>query len=234
MSTPGAALVSASPFVAVETSDIDEEGPFPLPLGADPPLGSLIYESSISGRIAAIADQDDFESGALGPRWSTSSSTAGGRIQVTGAFGTASGSFALLMDTTLSGPNNLNEAVWTVDLSGVTQAELVFSHAEFNDEEDPLPPDFVGSAPGDGVAISDDGVTWHTVLNATPVPTGVWEQVSVDLAAEAAAAGMTLGADFKIKFQQFDVRVRDRSGADDHGPRRARRIPAGLGDALRR
>jgi hypothetical protein len=28
--------------------------------------------------------------------------------------------------------------------------------------------------------------------------------VSVDLAAEAAAAGMTLGADFKIKFQQFD------------------------------
>jgi hypothetical protein len=155
----------------------------------------------------SIASQlviDDFESGALGPQWTTSSSTPSGRIQVTGAFGTAGGSFALLMDTSVSGPDNLNEAVWTVDLTGASQAELIFSHADFNDEENPLPPDFVGSAPGDGVAISDDGVTWHTVLNATQVPSGIWQQVSVDLAAEAAAAGMTLGPDFQIKFQQFD------------------------------
>jgi hypothetical protein len=193
-----------SQSLTIETGDIDETGPFPLPLTAKAPLGSLIYDPTVSGTIASVADADDFESGSLGPQWATSSSTPQGRIQVTGAFGTARGAFALLMDTAVSAPNNGNEAIWTVDLSGETEALLVFSHADFNDEENPLPPDFIGSASGDGVSISDDGVSWHTVLNATPGGFGVWNQVSVDLAAAAVAAGMTLGPDFQIKFQQFD------------------------------
>jgi hypothetical protein len=146
-----------SQSLTIETGDIDETGPFPLPLTAKAPLGSLIYDPTVSGTIASVADADDFESGSLGPQWATSSSTPQGRIQVTGAFGTARGAFALLMDTAVSAPNNGNEAIWTVDLSGETEALLVFSHADFNDEENPLPPDFIGSASGDGVSISDDG-----------------------------------------------------------------------------
>ena len=68
----------------------------------------------------------------------------------------------------------------------------------------PLPPNFAGLAGGDGVAISDDGLNWHTVLNATNGASGVWNDVTIDLAAEADSAGMTLGANFQIQFQQFD------------------------------
>ena len=68
---------------------VDEDGPFPLPLTARRPLGSLIYEGEVSGMLATIADSDDFETGSLGPQWSTSSSAPSGRLQVTGGFGTA-------------------------------------------------------------------------------------------------------------------------------------------------
>ena len=114
----GASFPVVSQSLTIETGDIDETGPFPLPLTAKTPLGSLIYDPTVSGTIASVADADDFESGSLGPQWATSSSTPQGRIQVTGAFGTARGAFALLMDTAVSAPNNGNEAIWTVDLSG--------------------------------------------------------------------------------------------------------------------
>ncbi|NND99694.1 MAG: hypothetical protein HKN47_20440, partial [Pirellulaceae bacterium] len=147
-------------------------------------------------------DSDGFESGVLDAQWTTSS-TFNGRIQVTGAEGTAAGGFALLMDSSPGG-NSLNEAIWTVDLTGATNAILDFSYAEWDDENDALPATFVGSSNGDGVAISDDGVNWYTVLDSPESTAGEWIPVAIDLAAEAAAAGMTLGAGFQIKFQQFD------------------------------
>src|SRR5262249_50183936 len=55
---------------------------------------------------------------------------------------------------------------------------------------------------GDGVAISDDGNRWHAILNAPANST--WTTANIDLAAAAAAAGITLGANFQIKFQQYD------------------------------
>jgi hypothetical protein len=174
--------------------DADEAGPHP-------DRGAVL--GHMEGAFQTVA-LEDFESGALGPDFATFSSTPQGRIQVTGAFGTAAGSFALLMDTALAGPSNSNEAVLSVDLSGIPDAFLRFFHADFNDEEDPLPSDFVGSVQGDGVSISDDGISWHTVLGATALPFGTWTEVTIDLAAAAAAAGMSLGPDFLIKFQQFD------------------------------
>lgn len=162
-------------------------------------LGTL---EAAPGTYSTIVDSEDFESGSLGPQWTTYSSDARGRIQVTGAYGTDSGSYALLMDRDPSGSNTLNEATWTVDLSGQTQATLQFAHININDENHGLPSDFTGHYSGDGVAISDDGVNWHTILNASF--TSGWQTVKIDLAAEAAAAGMTLGADFQIKFQQYD------------------------------
>ena len=63
---------------------------------------------------------------------------------------------SLLMDRNPDGANNLNEAIWTVDLSAVAQPTLNFSYAEWNDEQTSLPLDFTGSVNGDGVAISDD------------------------------------------------------------------------------
>ena len=174
------------------------------------PLGSLMFQSDISGEIGAPVSffSDGFESGSLGPQWTTTSSTAHGRVDVTDLRGTpaSSGAFHLTMDTTLIGPNNLNEAVLTVDLSGVNDAELRFSHKDVGDEDHALPTTFVGSVFGDGISISQDGTTWHrlTALNNGNSPNGVYTEFTFDLDAKAAAAGIGLGSQFQIKFQQYD------------------------------
>src|SRR5439155_5684109 len=113
-----------------------------------------------------------------------------------------SSQFAMLMDSTGGGSYALNEAIYHIDLTGLTQANLSFSYIQFNDETDSLPTDFIGHMDGDGVAISDDGTDWHTILNAPTDST--WTTTTIDLAAAAASVGMTLGPNFQIKFQQYD------------------------------
>ncbi|MCP4538167.1 MAG: tandem-95 repeat protein [Chloroflexi bacterium] len=147
---------------------------------------------------------DSFETGSLGAAWTTFSSTSEGRIQVTGDHGTALGTYALLMDNTSAGTYTLNEAIWTVDLSDVSEAFLTFSHAEWGDEQHEFNGDFTGSYNADGIAISDDGTNWHPIINAPDQEEGIWQRYTFDLATEAATAGMTLGPNFRIKFQQYD------------------------------
>jgi PKD repeat protein len=153
---------------------------------------------------------DSFESGTLNAGWTISSSTFAttaeqGRIQVTGDYGTAEGMYALLMDDFVDDDKfTLNEAIWTVDLSDVEEATLSFWHAEWDDEAHAFNGEFTGSYKADGVAISDDGTNWYPILDAPNQADGVWYFYTFDLVAEATAAGMTLGPDFKIKFQQYD------------------------------
>ena len=64
--------------------------------------GTLQDVSDTGTILAGISDStlsDDFESGDLGSQWTTNTTT--GRIRVTGDFGAADGSFALLMDLSL-------------------------------------------------------------------------------------------------------------------------------------
>lgn len=171
-------------------------------------LGASSFDlGGAATRLAVVGGAgygEDFESGTLDSSWTLTSSGPEGRIQLSDVYGAASGAFAMLMDRIPSGDYTLNEAVWTVDLSGVPGALLHFYHAEWADEEDALPLSFVGSANGDGVSISEDGTTWHRVFNPTSQATGVWQLVSIDLAAAASNAGITLGPGFGIKFQQYD------------------------------
>ncbi len=162
-----------------------------------------VFEDRMEARPDQIV-RESFETGTLGADWTTSSSTGYGRIQLTDSYGTGGGEYALLMDVSSDGVYTLNEAIWTVDLSGEDEASLVFWQAEWDDEEDDFVGDFTGSFNADGIAISDDGVNWHPVFNLPDQPIGVWRQHTVNLAAEAAAAGMTMGSDFRIKFQQYD------------------------------
>ncbi|MEZ0267186.1 MAG: beta strand repeat-containing protein, partial [Phycisphaerae bacterium] len=110
------------------------------------------------------------------------------------------------MDTISGGGTyDLNEAVWTVDLTGKTAATLAWADTLFSDESDFLPATFTGHYAGDGVAVSGDGgTTWVTISNAPGGTSGGWVTRSVDLAATALAAGWALGPSFKIKFQQYD------------------------------
>ena len=147
--------------------------------------------------------QDNFETGNLGSAWTTQT-TATGRIQVTGQYGTSSGNFALAMDSSTDDSNSLNEAIWTVDLAGVFSPSLVFDHISFSDEDDVLPQNYTGSSIGDGVSISDDGVNWFRIFNPAISSATNWETVIVDLSDAADDAGMTLGDNFQIKFQQYD------------------------------
>jgi hypothetical protein len=158
-------------------------------------MGSLVGTEIIS---------EDFETGSLGGAWTTASSTAQGRVRVTSDFGSADGEFALWMDVNADRVSNLNEAVWTVDLTGHDRAILSFSHANFSDEPAPFNGSFQGRANADGVAISEDGNTWYPVFDAPDSPPGEWQRFHVDLGDEAVKAGITLDGPLQIKFQQFD------------------------------
>ncbi len=143
-----------------------------------------------------------FEDGLLGSDWTLSSSTADGSIEVTADHGAAEGSYALVMDSSGT-TNNLNEAVWTVDLSGYSHATLSFAYTSWETSTTTLPMDYSGSVNGDGVSISDDGVNWHRMTYYMNTDPGEWQRLTYDLEQEAAEAGITLGPNIQIKFQQY-------------------------------
>ncbi len=187
-------------------------------------LGDL--STTGADRLAAVGflDQgaatggEDFETGFLSGAWTTYRSHPGGLVYVTNAYGASSGQYALIMEQGAFGAFNLNEAIYTVDLTNVANPVLSFDHVSFGDENHKLPLGFVGHYNGDGVSISDDGVTWYTVLTNTRPPSGQWQSVSVDLSQIAFDLGLTLGANFKIKFQQYDdfgVALSDGRGYDN-------------------
>ena len=147
---------------------------------------------------------EDFESGSFGSGWSTSSTTPDGRIQILDQFAAGEGDFALYMDTTNSGFENQNEAIWTVDLTTVDTPFLNFYYASFNDENTELPVSFNGTINGDGVSVSQDGVTWYTVHTDSVTRAGEWNQFSLRLDQFAETVGIELTSTFQIKFQQYD------------------------------
>ncbi|NCY02597.1 MAG: hypothetical protein EBX36_06710, partial [Planctomycetia bacterium] len=178
--------------------------------------GRAAVLGTIAGNVAVFAD--GFESGVLGAAWTTYSS-AGGRVEVSG-WERAAGLNALLMDQP-GNVANLNEAVLTVDLSGIAgTAFLDFSHMSIADQDTAFAGSFTGHADADGIAISADGQTWYPVWNATG-DVWNWGRHSLDLSAAAAQAGISVGAGFQIKFQQFGTGAYDLGGRfwDDIGIR---------------
>ena len=115
------------------------------------------------------------------------------------------------MDTTGTGFSNLNEAIWSVDLSTRSNPFLNFYYASYDDENDVLPASFNGTFNGDGVSVSDDGITWHTILTDSVTDSGDWKQISINLGDLAETVGLQLTEDFQVKFQQYDD---DMLGAD--------------------
>lgn len=148
---------------------------------------------------------EDFEKGALDERWLLSTSARGGVVDVLSELGASHGRYSLVMGR--SEPTIIptrNEATWTVNLAGMQSAILTFDHTSFQDDLDPLPASFVQEADGDGVSISADGVNWYRIVDAKDIPEGQWVTETVDLVAATQSAGIALGAEFRIRFQQFD------------------------------
>lgn len=195
-------LVSGISNDTLVTAETLERTSVALGSGAADRLGVI---GQLTSNVGGTFVSEGFESGSLNSQWTTFSSTANGRIRVTDTQGAAAGNFALIMDTSSNGGLNRNHADWTVNFGALPSATLRFSHASFSDETHTLPASFTNSANGDGVAISANGVNWFTVFTPTASSVaGQWLTQTIDLGAAATAAGISLGDNFRIRFQQFD------------------------------
>ena len=148
--------------------------------------------------------EHDFESGLPSDDWAYYRSNATyGRISVVAG--------RLRMDVTTNGYYSLNEAILNVDLTGASNVLLSFFQADHNDESTSMPATFVGHHNSDGVAISADGNTWYRVVLSSALEVSTAGQnYNVDLDAAVASIqssydpSFAYGANFKIKFQQYD------------------------------
>ena len=197
-------------LLVVRNADVELPGSARDPYAAQDITRAGQVVGNLSGSAAddvLLVAGEDFESGVLGGEWATWSSDEQGRIEVTGAYGAAGGDYALVMDRIyVAGDRTLNEAVWTVDLSGLTDAELRFTHVEFDDWEHPFSGAFGDHANADGIAISADGGQWEPAWNAADQPQGKWQPYSIDLGDVVAAAGGSFTSSFQIRLQQYDLR----------------------------
>ena len=194
-------------FFVLENASVSGSGSFVVNRGTGRP--EVFQDGDQPFELPFSQITENFESGSLSESWTTYSSNTDGRVRVvdttTISKSAADGTHALLMDTAVADDEYiLNEAVYTVDLAGVSRAKLNFSHTNYDDEVDPFYGDFVGHFDADGVAISDDGMNWHPVWSPDWEASASWEAHSIDLASAAKTAGMELGGNFRIKFQQFD------------------------------
>lgn len=196
----------------------------------DPVTGAGLIDAftAIYGPTTAIAPPavEDMEKRALPTSWAVSS-TYGGRIQVSNLLNPASGTQHLLFDTfsgiptQIAGPA-LNEAVWYLRNVSASSALLTFRERKFAAETDQvMPAQFTGSSNSDGVALSvDGGTTWYRVSDLTGTnATTTYQTKSVSLTQLAAANGLTLGADVRLKFQQYGTGAATGSNAGSRAGR---------------
>lgn len=97
-----------------------------------------------------------------------------------------------------------NRAILHVDLSTTPVPFLRYLTTHFGDEVHRMPYRFSGSATGDGVAISDDGINWHRIDTLDSAPNRTFAAKTFNLAQIARDRNLTLGSDVRILFQQHD------------------------------
>lgn len=119
---------------------------------------------------------------------------------------------AMVMDSVSDGVSyDLNEAILKVNLLDAAGIKLIFEHSSQTDDQTVMPDHYIGSTPGDGVSISNDGVNWYVITNADDLnSTNVFEQFSINLDQEVDRIsrdydpGFAFTENFLFKFQQYD------------------------------
>ncbi len=145
-------------------------------------------------QYATVPYSTGFESGALDQFWCSDTENNFGRVQVTSANGPRSGGNHLTMDVTTNTNFSTNEATLGLQLAGYTTANLNFWWKEFSDE----------NHVEDGVFFSDDGGASYTLVYSLQNGPSAWTEVNLDIAALAAANGLSLTNTFLVKFQHRD------------------------------
>ena len=147
---------------------------------------------------------DDFESGALSSDYTIA--VQEGRVQVTDNGLTGQGR-GLQMDTAIAATTVFNRVELTFDATGRTGDILFrFDVYDHGDEANFLPITFTDPdlARGDGVALSGDGVTYHTLVPPNAFVSGTLNGFTFNLTDFASTNGFVLGADTRLSFSQID------------------------------
>lgn len=148
-----------------------------------------------TGGYASLPYSTGFEAATLDANWTTAV-TANGRVRLL-TTNTPRGTRHLVMDDATSGGYSQTEARMGLNLAGQTQVNLSFWWKDFGDE----------TQTQDGIYFSNNGGTSYTkVYSLTPASfsDNTYRQVTLDLDALAATAGLTLTSTFVVKFQQYD------------------------------
>lgn len=180
--------------------------------------------------MLAVLFAESFENGINPAYWEIPEITGLGEVKLNTQLSVDPGGQSLQFHSTriLGATKDLNEAILTVDLSGVTSAMLVFHEYEGipGDDSDPLADFHVvtpGSttrpleARGDGLTISNDGINWYKIYDVRGMDIiregdFQWQLHEYDLGDNIArinsefGAGLSFTSDFQIKFSQFDNR----------------------------
>ena len=169
--------------------------------------GAEILNVIGKGSIETEIIYEDFEY-ALGPEWERRHAGAeeGEMVFVRNYDGTDrvfQGKYSFAMGRPIDGDSHLNEFILTVDLESYDDVDLSFNRTYRLGQFLDLPPSFTGSVNGDGIALSSDGETWHTLTNNSHLPWTQYLLEEFDLTQEVQMRGVSLTSQFKIKFQQY-------------------------------
>ena len=106
----------------------------------------------------------------------------------------------LLDDAVCDSSYALNEAILHLNLAGAKDVVLTFDHCNAADEFHAMAPSFAGHDNSDGIAVSADGIAWHSIASLAES----FAAKAFPLDALLTKAGVVYTADFRIKFQQYD------------------------------
>ncbi len=148
------------------------------------------FDWSVYGPTVTLFS-DGFESGTFGSSWALSGTTSW-RVQTSTTY-KATGTRGCTFDSSLSSSYETSQLTLTINASNYGQLKLSYNVRNVGDETDAA----------DGLFISGNGTTW-TKVTGYPAIAAAFSAQSVDLSAAAAAAGITPGATFKVRWQQYD------------------------------
>lgn len=148
------------------------------------------FDWSVYGSTITLFS-DGFETGTFGPSW-TRTGTGPWRIQTSTTY-KATGTRGCTFDSSVSSTYETSQLILTFNASNHGQLSLSYKVRNVGDETHTT----------DGVYISNNGTTWYKV-GTYPAISGSFSQQTINLSAAAATAGITPGASFRVRWQQYD------------------------------
>jgi len=134
---------------------------------------------------------DGFETGTFGAAW-TRTGTGTYRVQTSTSY-KATGTRGCTFDSTTSASYQTSQLTLAVNAANYANLTLTYKIRNIGDE----------THAQDGIYISNDGTNW-TKCVGFPAISSTFSTETIDLSQAAAAAGYVPGANFKIRWQEYD------------------------------